>query len=374
MDKSEIEEMEEGKSSEEIDALTTEDDDKVVDDADLAEEALEATDDSSPVEKPQRRVSQMSSEDLDDLFEEEEAEKEKPEAKPDEKPEKKVSKMSSDELDELFDEDDEKADKPKEEPAKKEELSETDQQLRAKDSKIASMKHTAKELELDKVRLETELEVRKELQAEAKTQEEPKSPLDIAKEEHLAEFGDLDDFKFTVDLYEKNEVFKAEQAKVKTAKAEQAKVKTATDNTARINVESNRAAESLQSGELSETVMGKGLDLKSVSAIGDKFLSEGNLLDLKNINATKGTEAALKAAYKIMVRAIIQNGGEEAKTLALAINARKSQAKPKKEKQREVGKSEKEEVDEGEPKKEKVAITNPNLSNFLGNEDGFFNG
>ncbi len=270
-EKSEIMEMPEGKSSQEIDDIMMEGEDveeinqptepKVKDDS---PEALDATE-PSPAEEPAE---------------------EKPEAKAEEE---------------------------------KPELSEDQKQLQAKDSKIASLKHEHRDMELENARLQGELETRKSMQVKA---EEPvKSPLEIAEAAYIEEFGSLPDggLPMTGELYRKQAAFDSEQVATVTATEK----KEQTDSTLL------QTAETLQSGELSAEKMGTGLDLQSVSNLGDKHLTRGDKIDIQDIQKTRGTAAALKMAYDKMIGRIAAAGGEDAKTLENAMT--KSQTKPKKE-------------------------------------------
>ena len=311
-DKSEIMEMPEGKSSQEIDDIMMEGEDveeinqptepKVKDDS---PEALDATK-PSPAEEPAEEKPEAETK----------AEEEKPE------------------------------------------LSEDQKQLQAKDSKIASLKHEHRDMELENARLQGELETRKSMQVKA---EEPvKSPLEIAEAAYIEEYGDLDKFTVGSDVLRKELSFRDEQTAAKAATVQ----KEQTDSTLL------QTAETLQSGELSAEKMGTGLDLQSVSNLGDKHLTRGDKIDIQDAQKTRGTAAALKSAYDIMIRRIAAAGGEDAKTLENAMT--KSQTKPKKE-PTDIDKltTEGEDEETGEAEKETVS---PQLSTFLENDDGFWAG
>lgn len=272
--KSEIEEMPKGLSSEELDAMTT--DESVDDNTDLgsekaknlAEEALDATE-SPPAEEPAE-------------------EKEEP------------AKESTEEI----------------EP----ELTEDEKQLKAKDSKIASLKHEKQEIAIEKAKLEGRLEAQAEMRQ--KVEEPEKSPLEIAEEAYIKEFGELPEggLPMTGKLYREQATFDSKQTAAKTA----VKTKEQTDSAL------VQAAETLQEGDFSAEKKGKGLDWKSVAKIGDKYLTAGDELDLQNIQNKRGNAAVLKEAYKIMVRRILIANNEDSEALKAAIT--KSQTKPKKKK------------------------------------------
>ena len=198
-----------------------------------------------------------------------------------------------------------------------EELTEEQQQLRAKDSKIASQKHELRDSAIENARLQGQLEARKEL---AKPEEPVKSPLDIAEAEYLEEHDDLVGFTMDGELYRRQRAFDDEQATTKSATKEQQQSNTALE----------AAAESLQERDLSTEKMGEGLDYQSVSNLGDKYLTRGDLLDLADIKAKRGSSAALKESYNVMRRRILAADNEDSKLLQGAIS--KSQTKPKKEK------------------------------------------
>lgn len=257
VDKEEITNLPEGMTSEELDALTTGEDTPEKVEQDLAKEALEATD--SPAE--------------------------------------------------------ETVSEPEE---KEEDLSEDQQQLRAKDSKIASQKHELKERDLENARLQGQLEARKELAA---PQAPVKSPLEIAEAAYIEENGSLPEggLPMTGDLYRRQEEFADKQRETKAAASEQSR-----GNNAALHAE-----DELLTGELSEEKRGKGLDLKTVTGIGKQYLTKGDRLDITDIAQSRGEKAALSAAYHIMVRRTLAAGNEDSKLLKIAIS--KSQTKPKKE-------------------------------------------
>ena len=262
MDKDEITKMPEGMSSEELDALTT--GEEVEEPENLAQEALDATKEDSPPA--------------------EESVKEEPEV---EEPEK-------------------------EEPA--EEKSEVD----PKDAVIGDFRRKNRDLEIERARLQGELEARKSIQTEAK--EPPKSPMDIAEADYFEQNGSMQGFSISPDLYRQQRTFETEQAtaKVSTEKQEQA------------SSTLEQVGLSLQEGELSSEKMGEGLDLQSVVNMGEKNLTRGDLVDLKDLQAQRGTEVTVKKYYKMLIQRTLEAGGNDAKLLQSAIS--KSQTKPKKEK------------------------------------------
>ncbi len=156
-EKSEITNLPEGMSSEELDALTTGEEVEKTDEAGLAKEALEATEEeSSPAEEPVK----------DEKTEEEAPEEEKPEVDP-------------------------------------------------KDAVIGDFRRQNRELDLKNARLEGELEARKSM---ATTAAEPvKSPLEKAEAAYVEENGDLDGFAMNGELYRQQRAFDDEKVAKKSA-------------------------------------------------------------------------------------------------------------------------------------------------------------
>lgn len=264
-EKSEITKLPEGMSSEELDILTTGENE----DADLAQEALDATETES-------------SESADDAGDEEAVETGETEEKPEEKP---------------------------------------DEDVDPKDAVIGDFRRKLRDSEIEKARLEGELEARKDL-VTPKT-EAPKSPLEIAEAAYLEENESMQGFTMSGELYREQKAFEEKQAAKQAAAESQEQSSSALMN----------AAEELQEDELSEAKKGKGLDLQSISNLGDKHLTRGDRYDLADIKARKGSKAALREAYKIMVRRTLDAGGDDAKALKLAVSTKKvkkSQTKPKK--------------------------------------------
>ena len=286
MDKSEIKRLPEGVSSAELDELTTDEtvepDAKIgtgnteKSEAELAQEALDATEEPSPAEESVEDEPKVEEE---EPVAEKESEKEKPEADP-------------------------------------------------KDAVIGDFRRKLRDSELEAATLKGKLEAQTE---KAKDEEPPKSPLEIAEAAYIqADIdaggeGSLDGFAMTGDLYRKQRAFDDAQAESKTT----------TEKQKQVNVALTQAAESLQEGDLSVEKAGKGLDLKTIADMGDPLLTRGDEVDLLDIQASRGHTAAVKAAYKIMLRRILSAGGEDAKALKVAINAKsKSQTKPKQPKQK----------------------------------------
>ena len=265
MDKDEISKLPEGMTSEELDALTTGEETPEKQEQDLAQEALNATEETSPDEKP-------------------------------------ADETASEEV--------------KEVP----ELSEEEQQLRAKDSKIASQKHELKDQAIEYARLQGQLEARKEL---AKPEAPIKSPLEIAEAAYIEEHDNLVGFAMDGDLYRRQKAFDDEQAANVATTNEQAK-----SNNAAVQVENE-----LQTGELSEEQRGKGLDLATVAGIGKQYLTRGDKLDIADTLQSRGDKAALKEAYSRMVSRTLAAGNEDSKLLknAITIAGKKSQTKTKTE-------------------------------------------
>lgn len=274
MEKSEITEMPEGMSSEALDKLTTEGDVEQTKDADLAQEALDATEESSPAGES---------------------------AAP---PTQSVRRAG-----------DVAAEETEEEP----ELSETDQQLRAKDSKIAAMKHSNRDLELDNARLQGELEARKSLGVKT---EEVKSPLEIAEAAYSEENeGSTDGFAVNGELYRLQKAFEDKQDADKTEASGYERSKTAMD----------RSVASLQTGELSVEKVGEGLDFHSVVGLGKNYLDKADLMKIEIVSQRDGVDAAVKKTYELCKQAILGANNTDTKLLqnALAVKG-KPQTKPKK--------------------------------------------
>lgn len=275
-EKSEITNLPEGMSSEELDKLTTGEE---VEDDTLAQEALDATasdEESTPAEESVTE---------DETKTEEESSEEQEKKKPDE--------------------------------------SEVD----PKDAVIGDFRRKNRDLELEKAKLEGELEARKSIATTTKDPE--KSPLELAEEAYIkADIeaggeGDLDGFAMSGELYRKQKAFDDKQIAEKATADNQQQV-----NTAAVQVESE-----LQEGELSAEKMGQGLDLQTVAGIGTQYLTKGDRLDIADMVKTRGSKVALKAAYKVMVRRTLAAGNEDSKLLQNAINTKgkksKTQTEPK---------------------------------------------
>lgn len=70
----------------------------------------------------------------------------------------------------------------------------------------------------------------------------------------------------------------------------------------------------------SEAKVGMGVDFETVIAMGEKYLTEGEKLDIRNADADKVWDTA----YRICRRAVLQSGKPDAKTLRSRINAHKA--------------------------------------------------
>ena len=281
VDKSEIEEMKPGMTSEELDALTTDGEEALESDDGLAEEALKAAEEEKPAEETAETEEETT----------EEAE---------------------------------------------EEVSETDLQLRAKDSKIASQKHEVRDLELENAKLQGELEARRQL---GKPDPLEKSPTELAME---AEGVDNPD-----DLEKPFAVFQAQLKWEEKQKAKEAE----NDQYKQRQTELDNAAKALQTGDLSATKAGDGLDFKTVIALGQGYLDEADLLKVKLVSDSKGVEAATRKAYDLCKDAILAADNDDSKLLKNALNAVKSQAKSKTKKTDiDALTTEDEETDEAENK------------------------
>lgn len=274
MEKSEIQEMPEGMSSEKVDALIMEGEEvdevnqpeEVEEKTDLAKEALkEATEESSPAEESVETEEKPKAE--------EEAEQ-KPEVDP-------------------------------------------------KDAVIGDFRRKNRDLELDKARLEGELKARAEIQAPVA--EETKSPLEIAEAAYIEENGDLEGFSVSSTVLREELAFRDEKSASEAAVSS----KKGSDS------DLQRVSEELQEEEFSPEKVGEGLDLQSITNVGEKHLTEGDLVDIGNIANRKGLKTAMKVYYHKIVERTLASGGEDAKLLQAAINARKkgkSQKEPEKEK------------------------------------------
>jgi len=260
MEKTEITKLPEGMSSEELDALTTGEEEPEV----IAQEP--ATEEESP----------PAEESVEDET--------KPEETPVEEPEV--------------------------------ELSETEQQLVAKDSVIGDFRRKLRDQELKNARLEGELEARKSTQT---PKEESKSPLEIAEADYIKQYGNLDGFAMDGELYRQQRAFDDKQAAEKTAKTQEEQARNSM----------NRSVAELQSGELSPEKVGNGLDFKSVVALGQNYLDKADLLKIDLISRRDGIPAGVRKTYELCKQAILEANNEDTKLLQNAMKS-KSQPKPKK--------------------------------------------
>lgn len=285
VDKSEIKEMPEGKSSEEIDAIMMEGEevdeinqpDKVEEkeNTDLAKEALEeAAQESSPAEESVETEVEPKAED---------------ETTAEEKP------------------------KPEVDP---------------KDAVIGDFRRKLRDKELENARLEGELKARSDLKKPEVVVEEKKSPLEVAEAEYIEEFGDLKGFAVSSNVLREELAFRDERTATEAAVSNK---KTSDNNL-------QRAAEELQEDEFSPQKAGEGLDLQSMTKIGEKHLTEGDLVDIANTAKQKGLKVAVKQYYQKMVDRTLASGGKDAKLLQAAIDAKKgkSQTEPEKKKKTDI--------------------------------------
>jgi hypothetical protein len=262
VDKTEIEEMPEGKTSEEIDAIIMEDEEEEKpenSDESIAKEVLDEidddTDDDSPAEEPESS-------------ETEEAEEEEPEVDP-------------------------------------------------KDAVIGDFRRRLRDKELEAARLQGQLEARKEFQA-TKTEPE-KSPLQIAMEEEGVDHPDDLAKPFSV-LMEQQKWEKERDAALATTQAAESSKAAA-----------SRALSEAMAGDFSAEKLGAGLDFDSVTAMGDKYLDEADLMKIDIIGQKHGVNAAIKKTYDLCKDAILNANNQDSKTLQAFIDWKgKSQPKPKK--------------------------------------------
>ena len=195
---------------------------------------------------------------------------------------------------------------------------ETEEEVDPKDAVIGDFRRKARDLELENAKLAGQLEARKELQTETKEEVTPeKSPLEIAEAAYVEENGDLDGFAMTGALYREQAAFD----KANDQKEREVVESTRTKSTMEIT------AANLQEGDLSPETAGEGLDLQSMCKLGDKYLTNGDNLDLAELQQAKGTAVALKEAYKIMKRRVLESGTEDSATLQKAIDAKAGKKK-----------------------------------------------
>lgn len=164
MDKSEIQEMPEGMTSEEVDALIMGDEES---DSDITPEDNEDINKSGPAEESVAEDEESGQEEQEQESEETSGDEEKENVDP-------------------------------------------------KDAVIGDFRRKNRELEIEKARLEGRLEAMAEVQGKVKEPVVEKSPLDKAKADYIEEVGDLEGFTMSVELYEQQEAWKEEQAQKKT--------------------------------------------------------------------------------------------------------------------------------------------------------------
>ena len=259
--KDEIMGLDEGMSSEQLDAIMMEGEEgeeELKADSNLAEEALKATASDSPAEE--------STED------------------------EKVEDETTEAKEEV-----------------EEELSEAELLIKGKDSKIAAVKHENRDLAIENARMKGELDARKSMQAESKA-EPVKSPLDIAMEKEGVD--DPDDLQKPYSVMQEQNAWQKEQDLKASAATQQE-----TANSVAVQAEKD-----LQTGDLSAEKMGVGLDLRTVAGIGEQYLTAGDRLDIANIAKSQGSNAAMKLAYVVMTQRTLAAKNDDSKLLQNAIN------------------------------------------------------
>lgn len=203
--------------------------------------------------------------------------------------------------------------KPEEEPEP--ELSETEQQLMAKDAKIGDFRRRNREIELENARLKGELEARRS----QTTEDTPKSPLERAEADYIEKYGSLDGFAINTELYRQQRAFEDKQVTEKTAKTDEERAITTM----------NREVDVLQLGDLSPEKVGYGADFRSVVEVGKKYLDKADVMKVEIVSHRDGIAAGVRKTYDLCKEAILAANNEDTKRLQLAMRS-KSQPKPKK--------------------------------------------
>jgi hypothetical protein len=267
MDKSEIEEMPTGMSSEEIDALTMEGEEDVTSDEDIeiAQKVVDGINDS------------------DDSAEE---------------------SVEGEEAEEAEEKDEEQS---KEESDEKEK---SEKEVDPKDAVIGEFRRKLRDQEIENARLQGAIEAMQTIGQKTEKAPVEKSPLQKAKEQYVEEYGSLDGFNITVDLYEAQETWKEEQVQ-KKAETER---RTSLDQKATQIADTDYTAEK----------MGQGLDYRSIVIPGQRYLTEKHLQLIAATSAVEGTEAAIRKTYELCKDALLKAGGPRAEAIKLA-----TQEKPK---------------------------------------------
>jgi hypothetical protein len=171
-----------------------------------------------------------------------------------------------------------------------------------KDAVIGQFRREKRDLELENAKLQGELEARKSLQTD-QTQK-VKSPLELAEDAYTEEYGSLDGFAMSGELYRQQEAWKDKQTAQKTTETQESSAMQ----------EVNREKAVLQNGDLSPEKAGAGLDFKSVIDNGQDYLDEADVLKVKLVKQKLGTNAGLRKAYDLCKQALIDNGQLKAKT------------------------------------------------------------
>ncbi len=179
----------------------------------------------------------------------------------------------------------------------KEESEEEAEKVDPKDAVIGEFRRKLRDKELENARLEGELAVRKEINAPVA--EVAKSPMELAEEAYIEEYGSIpaEGMPMTSKLYNEQRAFDAKQS-------ESSAVQTAPVHSTEAEIAQNH----LINGEFSEEKMGKGRDFESIISVGDKYLSEGDILDLKNHTAKHGKLSGYRQAYKAVSRRMEEAG------------------------------------------------------------------
>ena len=202
--------------------------------------------------------------------------------------------------------------------AEETEVEETDDeevQVDPKDAKIGEFRRKNRDLEIANAKLEGELEARKDLSKPVA--EVVKSPLELAEEAYIEEYGELpaEGVPMTSKLYSEQLKFDAEQSSKPAASPENGGLDVAIDL--------------LQNGKLSVEKMGKGRDFESVLSQADEVLTRGDVVDIKDFTAKHGKVKGLEESYRKTVVRLKQSGQwtEEPKVKAKPKVAQKTERK-----------------------------------------------
>lgn len=334
VDKSEIEKMPGGMTSEELDAMTTEDE--------------ETTDKQDVVADSENTSAQEA---LDAVEAEKEAAAEPVDSFGDDSPVEKEPDGSE----------------TKDEPEKD---TEEEPKVDPKDAVIGEFRRKNRETELENARLKGQLEERKSMATEKPT-EKVLSPLDKAEAAYVEQYGELPEggLPMTGNLHREQVAFENKIAAEKTAATQKETAKTT----------SERAVSVARADTFSEENMGKGLDIDTVVNLGQPYLTSGNALDIEEAGRKDGINAAIALSYKLCKNAVLAQNNADTKLLVNAIKiqmAKKSQAKPKNEKEQLdvdalTTKGEDDSIVKGEA--EVIGAQHDSLMSFL-EADGFMEG